>query len=57
MSPRAFIRGGVIAVHDPQADEVASLLLGVVAAGVGKSLGWPWVDRCRLDVLGWSVSP
>jgi hypothetical protein len=43
-------------VHDPQASGVASLLLGLVKVGVGKSIKWPWVDPCRLEVLCWLVS-
>jgi hypothetical protein len=57
MSPRALVHGEVIMVHEPQAGEVTCLSPKVVAADVGRPLGWPWVDPCRLNILGGLVSP
>jgi hypothetical protein len=46
MSPRVSARGEVIAISVLRADEDASSVLGMVAAGVGRLLGQLWVDIC-----------
>ena len=56
-SPRAPIRGGVVAVPGPRAGVGISLFLEAVVADAGRSLGPPWAGPCWPDVLGRLVSP
>ena len=56
-SPRALVRGEVIAISRMRANEGISLVLGMVAAGVDRLLGWFWVDFSWLDVFSGFSSP
>jgi hypothetical protein len=40
-----------------RAGEGTSISLGAVIASVDHPLGRPWVDPCRLNILGGLVSP
>jgi hypothetical protein len=57
MSPQASTHDEVIAIYRPSADEEVSLVLGMVAAGMGRPLGWLWIDLSWLDILGGLASP
>jgi hypothetical protein len=56
-NPRALACGGVVVVLGPRAGEGTSLSLGAVIAGTDRPLERPWVDPCRLNVLGGLASP
>ena len=57
MSPQALVHGKVVAISGLRADDDASLVLGMVAAGVDRLLGWFWVDFSWLDVFSGFSSP
>ena len=40
VSPQALVHGEVVAISRPRADEGVSSVLGMVAAGTDRPLGW-----------------
>ena len=56
-SPRALVRGEVVAIFGPRTNEDISSMLGLVAANVDRPLGQLWVDLCWPNVLGGLVIP
>jgi hypothetical protein len=56
-SPRALACAGAVVVPGPQADEVASPPLRVVAASEDRPLKQPWAVPYWLDILDGSASP